>query len=171
LATKNNIPELTINQISQLMKVVLHQNYFQYSDRYYKPSTGIAMGSPLSSTATELYLQYFEELVIKHWLDTNDIIYYRRYVNDILIIFDQNKTDVTTTTNRMNSFQQNLKFTSTLEEHNSTNYLDLSIHKGPNNLQLNIYRKPTQTDTTIYFTSTHPLRHKLAAYRFYINRM
>jgi hypothetical protein len=66
----NNIPQLTINQISQLMKVASHQNYFQYSDRYYKPSTGIAMESPLSSTATELYLQYFEELVIKHWLDT-----------------------------------------------------------------------------------------------------
>jgi hypothetical protein len=129
------------------------------------------MGSPLSSKATELYLQYFEELIIKHWLGTNDIIYYRRYLDDIIIIFDQNKTDVTTITRHIYSFHPNLEFTPTLEEHNSINYMNLSIHKGPLNLQLSIYRKPPHTDTTIHFTSTHPLRQKLAAYHFYINRM
>jgi hypothetical protein len=36
---------------------------------------------------------------------------------------------------------------------------------------MGICRKPTQMDTTIHFTSNHPLEHKLAAYRFYINRM
>jgi hypothetical protein len=79
-------------------------------------------------------------------------------LDNILIIFDQNKTDVTTITRHMNSFHQNLEFTPTLDEHNSINHLDLSSHKGPHNLQLGIYRKPTQTDTTIHFTSTHPLR-------------
>ena len=38
---------------------------------------GIAMGSPLSSTMAEIYVQYFEELIIKHWIETNELIYYK----------------------------------------------------------------------------------------------
>ena len=62
-------------------------------------------------------------------------------------------------------------FKLTKEENKNISYLDLSIHRNNNNFQLRIYRKPTQTDTTIYFTSNHPLEHKLAAHNFYINRM
>jgi hypothetical protein len=101
----------------------------------------------------------------------NDIIYNRRYADDILIIFDQNKTDGTTITHHMKSFHPNLEFTPTLEEHNSVNNLDSSLHKSPQTLQLSTHRKPTHPDTTIHFTSTHPLRQKLAAYHFYVNRM
>jgi hypothetical protein len=43
--------------------------------------------------------------------------------------------------------------------------------RKPTSLDLYIYRKPTATDTTINFLSNHPLEHKLAAYRFFINRM
>jgi hypothetical protein len=80
------------------MKVVLHQNYFQYNNKYYKPSTGIAVGCPLSSTAIELLLQYFEELFINYRLEAHNIVYYQRYVDDI----------------PLNSYNQNLAFTPTL---------------------------------------------------------
>jgi hypothetical protein len=52
-----------------------------------------------------------------------------------------------------------------------TKFLDLLITRKPTSLELDIYCKPTATDTTINFLSNHPLEHKLAAYRFYINRM
>jgi fructosamine-3-kinase len=45
---KNNHQQMTINQVTQLMKTVLSQNYFQYDGKYYKHSTSIAMGCPLS---------------------------------------------------------------------------------------------------------------------------
>jgi hypothetical protein len=38
-------------------------------------------------------------------------------------------------------------------------------------LGISIFRKPTSTDTTINFYSNHLLEHKLAAYRFHIERM
>jgi len=38
-------------------------------------------------------------------------------------------------------------------------------------IEIDIYRKPTTTDTTIHVTSTHPIEHKLAAYRYHITRM
>ena len=49
--------------------------------------------------------------------------------------------------------------------------MDLLITKQHTTLDINIYRKPTATDTTINYQSNHPLEHKMAAYRFLINRM
>jgi hypothetical protein len=53
---------------------------------------GIAMDSPISSTIAEIYIQFLEELYIKQWLDSKQIMYYKRYMDDILIIYNQNKT-------------------------------------------------------------------------------
>jgi hypothetical protein len=110
--------------------------------------------------------------MIKHWMETDEITYYRRYVDDI-IIFDQNIINEDVITNYMNNIHKHLEFKLTAEGNISISYLDLSIHRSNNNnhLHMGIYRKPTQTDTAVHFTSNHPLEHKLAAYKLYINRM
>jgi len=36
------------------------------------------MGSPISGIVAKLYVQYFEELSIGHWLESGEILYYRR---------------------------------------------------------------------------------------------
>jgi hypothetical protein len=54
-----------LNQIKKLLRTVLQQNYFHYEGTYYKPMKGIAMGSPISSLASELILQYHENRTIK----------------------------------------------------------------------------------------------------------
>jgi hypothetical protein len=48
------------------------------------------MGSHISGTLAEIYLQFFEELIVKNWMENGEITYYRRYVDDITV-FDQNK--------------------------------------------------------------------------------
>jgi hypothetical protein len=129
------------------------------------------MGSPLSSTASEIVLQHIEQLLIKHWLETQEILYYKRYVDDILIIYDSAKLNPDQVTDSFNHYNPDLHFTSTHETNNCINYLDLTITRAAHSLQLGIYRKPTNTDTTINYNSTHPIQHKLAAYRYYISRM
>jgi len=88
---KHNNQNIIIKQTLELIKVALSQNYFQYNDKYLKQTHGIAMGSPLSSTLAEIYLQYFEELKVKHWMGMGEIVYCRRYVGDIIIIFAQSE--------------------------------------------------------------------------------
>ena len=68
------------------------------------------MGSPISSTVAEIYLQYIEEMYVKQWLDSKEIIYYKRYVDDILIIYDQNRTNEQTISHQINTVDQNLQF-------------------------------------------------------------
>jgi hypothetical protein len=91
---KNNNQRTTVKQILELIEVVINQNYFQYNDKYFKPIKGIVKGSPLSSNLAEIYLQYFEELIIKYWTETWKITYYRRYVEEIIIIFDINEDTI-----------------------------------------------------------------------------
>jgi hypothetical protein len=74
------------------------------------------MGSPISSTLAEIYLQFFEELIIRHWRESGKTLYYTRYVDDILIIFEQNKTNEDSITNYMNNIHKYLEFILTAEE-------------------------------------------------------
>jgi hypothetical protein len=71
----------------------------------------------------------------------------------------------------MTNIYKSLEFKLTMGEDNNIRYLDLSIRTGNHSLQMGIYRKTTQTVTTTNFKSNHPLQHKIAAYRFHVNRM
>jgi len=64
-----------------------------------------------------------------------------------------------------------LQFNPTQESNGCINFLDLTITRRTSHLEIDTYRKPTATDTAIHFTSIHPNDHKLAAYRYYIERM
>jgi len=59
-----------INEMTANLDTIMLQNYYTYNDVFYKPQEGVAMGSPLSGTLAELYLQKLEKLHIKHSLET-----------------------------------------------------------------------------------------------------
>ena len=99
------------------------------------------------------------------------IIDYFRYVDDILLIFDSNHTDIQTILNDFNAIHPKLKFTAEIETDNKINYLDVTIHRTPTDWKMSIYRMPTFTDTIIPYTSNHPTQHKFAAIRFLYNRL
>lgn len=60
----------------------------------YKPNKGIAMGSAISGLAAEICLQHFEEHMIKHWIETGETVYYNRYVDDVFILFSNERNNV-----------------------------------------------------------------------------
>jgi hypothetical protein len=119
----------------------------------------------------EIYLQLLEATFIKHWLESKQIIYYKRYVDDILIIYHHSKTNETTLSNQINNIDNHLEFKTTTEDNNTINYLDISIHRNNTNVDICIYRKPTETGTIIHSTSNHPFEQKMAAFNSYIHRL
>ena len=46
------------------------------------------MGSPISDTMAEIFIQHLENSFIKHHLYSKSMTFYSRYVDDILIIYD-----------------------------------------------------------------------------------
>jgi hypothetical protein len=87
MLTKNNNIQTTKQKITR-METTLHQNYFSFQNNIYQPVKGVSMGSPISSTIAEIFLQHRKNTHIKQLLDTKNIIFYTRYVDDILLIYD-----------------------------------------------------------------------------------
>ena len=167
----NNTETVLKQQTTRALNTILLQNYFQYKNNIYQPNKGIAMGSPISGIVAEIFLQHFENLLSKHHLENRSLIYYTRYVDDILIIYDTTKIQYHQTIQQANMLHKNLTFNYTLETNNIINFLDLSILRTNSKFQIDIYRKPTTTDTITHYHSNHPLEHKTAAFRFLINRI
>jgi len=128
------------------------------------------MGAPFSGLIAEIFLQYIEHSHLTNLTQKHKIINYCRYVDDILIIFDPNHSDIQII-NDFNSLHPKLRFMAETEEDCTLNYLDLSICRTPTGMRTAIFRKPTFTDTIIYFTSNHPMQHKYATIRYLYNRL
>jgi hypothetical protein len=77
----------------------------------------------------------------------------------------------TLNTHYSNTIHSSMRLTPTTETDHSISFLDLHITRNRPNLEINMFRKPTTTDTTINFYSNHPLEHKMAVYRYHIERM
>ena len=83
---KHNNEQIT-QQTIMLIQTILNQNYFSFQNKIYQPEKGVSIGSPISNTIAEIFLQNLKQLYLKQLLDANTIIVYTRYVDDILIIY------------------------------------------------------------------------------------
>jgi hypothetical protein len=152
----NKTENITISQAGILMETILRQNYLQF-DKFYQPHKAVAMGSPTSGLVAEMILQNYEQHLKKNIPDSNKIIFYNRYVNDIIIIYDTKHTNMNDIQNYVDKIHLELQFKATDEIDNTISFLDLLITRGQNKLSINIYRKPTTTDTTIHYKFNYSL--------------
>jgi hypothetical protein len=72
---KNN-NKCKTKQITAILHTILKQNYFEYQETIYHPCKGVAMGSPISGTIAEIFLQHIENKHIKQLLDSKIITFY-----------------------------------------------------------------------------------------------
>jgi len=119
----------TTHQIVSLLRTVLSRNYFTFQQKIYQPEQGISMGSPISSLIAEIFLENYEDKNIKQFLGAKRIIFYVRYVDDILIIFDKTKISPQNINTHINKAHSNIKLNPTYEEHSFINFLDLIIRR------------------------------------------
>jgi hypothetical protein len=149
----------------------LHVSSFTNNRKILIQQDGLAMGAPTSGIIVEFFLQNLEDTHLTHLSNKHKIIRYFHYVDDILIIYDPNHTDINSIHKDFNAIHPNMEFTEETESSNSINYLDITIYKIPTNWVTSIYRKPTYTDTIIPYSTNHPAQHKYAAIRFLHNRL
>ena len=65
LSKRNNA--LITQQMIRLLETILQQNYYTFMDNLYQTKKGISMGSPLSNTITEIFLQHLEQTPQTHF--------------------------------------------------------------------------------------------------------
>ena len=81
----NKKQQLNHNNATYLTKVILNQNNFQSDDKYFHPTKGIAMGSPISSN-----INYLDLTIHRHNNNLSLGIYRKPTLTDITIHFTSN---------------------------------------------------------------------------------
>jgi hypothetical protein len=130
------------------------------------------MGYPISSTVTEIYLQYLEETHLKQAIENKRVLYYKSYVDDLLTVYDDARTIANSILEIANKIDHNLSFKGEVDEKATINYLDLSLHREDKRLASASTGNPhTYMDITIHFISNHSHLQKLAAFHYFIQRL
>jgi hypothetical protein len=128
------------------------------------------MGAPTSPILSEIFLQYIEHNLIVNILQKHKIVGYFRYVDDILLVYNNENTEINQVLDDFNTVVPTIQFTIENETNNTINFLDITIKRNIDKLDFDIYRKPTCTDLIIPQDSNHPNEQKLSAIRFLQNR-
>jgi len=110
LCKNHNIEDRVTREIISKTNLIM-QNHYIFQDKTYVQNNGLAMGAPTSSILSEIYLQSLENTRIFDILKEEKIIGYFRYVDDILIIYNENIIDVNQVLKSFNDITPSLTFT------------------------------------------------------------
>lgn len=160
-----------ILDLCSLLDLVFKQNFFQFDNKFYAQTSGLAMGSNISPLAAEIFMNNLESKIFVNRRFSHLISFWYRYVDDCLVLFTGSLDDLTELNIFLNSLHPNIKFTYEIESNNSLPYLDLLISRSNNAFEFQIYRKPTYTDCVIPFNSNHPYSHKVSSFRSLLHRL
>ncbi|XP_023217910.1 uncharacterized protein LOC111620245 [Centruroides sculpturatus] len=167
LYIKNSQLLLYTQELEELANLVCCESCFIFCGQIYRQKRGVPMGSPLSGILCELVVRRLERRVLHGFKD--DIVYFSRYVDDILILWKNNRR-VHEFMSRINDNNDGLRLR--LEQKSSMNvhFLDINIRFMKGHLSTSVYIKPTHTPLYIPSQSMDPYQYKMAAFRALIRR-
>jgi len=84
----------TQQEIPKWYNVITKQKYFTYDKDIIIQHDALAMGAPSSGLIAEIFLQHTEHLHLAHLAHKHSTVNYCRYVDDILLIFYSNRTNI-----------------------------------------------------------------------------
>ena len=84
---KKRVKGLLKKDFKQLLTLSVKSSCFVFNNVYYQQVSGVAMGSPLGPTLANLFLVNYESNWLKECPVQFAPKYYRRYVDDIFLLF------------------------------------------------------------------------------------
>ena len=108
--------KLSRKDLYDLLKLVITESFFIFDNKLYnKQIEGVAMGLPLGPTLANDSLCHYEKNWLNEYSSQFKPVIYRRYVDDILVLF---KEHLKLFVNYMNLKHKNIKFTFETEDSN-----------------------------------------------------
>ena len=130
------------NDFRDLLNLATKESFFTFNNKFYIQVDGVAMGSPLGPILANIFLSHHEE----NWLNKCPIkfkpSFYRRYVDDIFVLFESSES-ADSFREYMSSKHQNINFTVEKENVSSLSFLDVKICRKNGKFVTSVYIKPT----------------------------
>ena len=146
-------------EFKELLSLATKESSFIFSRQLYKQVDEVAVGSPLGPTLANAFLVHFE----KNWLQIcpSDFKphYYRRYVNDIFVLFTSPK-HLEAFRNFLNGRHANMLFTIEHEKQDRMSFLDIAVSGEDKTYTTSVYRKPTFSGVYTHFGTFLPSTYK-----------
>ena len=143
----------------ELLSIATRESFILFDGQYFKQIDGVAMGSPLGPTLANIFLGYNEEKWLANCPSDFKPVYYRRYVDDIFLLFNNMKC-LDEFKRYMNNQHPNMNFTSESELDNALAFLDVYVRREGNGFVTSVYRKPTFSGVYTNFDSYIPTSYK-----------
>ena len=118
------------------------------------------MGSHLGPTLANALLVYHEKNWLQHCPVEYRPLYYRRYVDDILVLFNSAE-HLKRFYSYLNSHQLNISLTMENEKDNRMSFLDVNILGEKDKFTTSVYRKPTFSGIYTHLDSFLPSSNKI----------
>ena len=129
---------------------------FSFNNQLFEQTDGVSMGSALGPVLANIILSEFEKLIVSDLIKSGVIRFYRRYVDDTLVLIKP--SDILAVLDKFNSFDKNLQFTVDTFTDNVIHFLDILISSD----NTDVYYKSTHTGQYTHFSSFEPFSRKTA---------
>ena len=130
-------------KILEGLDIIMRNNVFAFGSRHFKQCNGTAMGTPCACTYATIYYSYHEETSLLQ--PNNNLLFYRRLIDDAFIIQRNIPDGYTRFMQRMNSFGDDgarLEWESPGPSR-AVDFLDRHIKLNPNgSITTSTYQKP-----------------------------
>ncbi len=143
--------------ILEILTIVMENNVFSFADTFWLQLTGTAMGTPVACSYATISFGHYENAYILREFHSN-LLYYRRYIDDILGIWIPSENNNIATWNR---FKESLNNWGSLkwvveEPSHQTKFLDLNIQLKKSTITTETYQKSMNLYLYIPPLSAHP---------------
>ena len=147
--------------VLNLIELCFNHSKFVFNGYTYQQKFGVSMGNALSPVIANLYMEFFETVLLPKILPPH-IVWYR-YIDDVLCFWPQN-LDLDIFLTQMNTLNNNIQFTMEIEQNNCIPFLDVQLFRKDKDIRFSVYRKPTNVCSYLHFFSNHDLKTKKSVF-------
>ena len=88
-----NLP-LSVNKLRQMFEFVLRGNYFEFNNQLYLQTHGTSMGTPMAPNFANIFMSCIEDIIITHAPSTLRPCLWKRFIDDIIIIWEHGEKSI-----------------------------------------------------------------------------
>ena len=165
-----NMFGLSISDVVHLLNHCLSNNYLRFGDKYFRQTTGIAMGSRVAPPLAIIFMDSIERAFNDNASLKPDI--YMWYIDDIFGIWTHGPASLHEYLNHVNNEHPSIKFTiESTEDAQSIPFLDTRIKIEPSGkYTTELYIKPMSAGIILHADSAQPWKTKRAVLHSQIRR-